>query len=283
MCRMRERDYMALTDYVIMKGTDYQAICDKLRDETGKTSLLKSGDLVSEIDDIISAQEVYVQMLRDVLSKSITYLEVPEGVTTLPANALYNLVSLKRLKLPSTISNINYYAFTGCSSLEHIEISEGVTNINSYAFYNLRSLKSIQLPSTLRTIANDAFASCTGLQSIIIPEGVTQIGNGLFNGCTSLTSVTLPSTLEIMGNHIFFACSGLSGTVTIPAKVEKIGQCAFERTNLSGVVFENPVGWKYGTSSTNISTSVSETTMGDPTTIASLLRDTYKSYYWARS
>lgn len=43
---------MALTDYIIMPGADYQAACDKLREKSGKTDPICSGDLVSEIEAI---------------------------------------------------------------------------------------------------------------------------------------------------------------------------------------------------------------------------------------
>lgn len=45
---------MALTDYVIMPGADYQAACDKIREKTGKTDLIKSGDLAAAIGSIQS-------------------------------------------------------------------------------------------------------------------------------------------------------------------------------------------------------------------------------------
>lgn len=43
---------MALTEYVMMPGADYQAACDMLRSKTGKTDLIKSGDLATEIGDL---------------------------------------------------------------------------------------------------------------------------------------------------------------------------------------------------------------------------------------
>lgn len=43
---------MALTDFIIMPGADYQAACDKLREKSGKTDLIKSGDLASEIEAV---------------------------------------------------------------------------------------------------------------------------------------------------------------------------------------------------------------------------------------
>ena len=46
---------MSLTDYVIMPGTDYQAICDAVRSKSGETGVYKSGELAVAIEGIISA------------------------------------------------------------------------------------------------------------------------------------------------------------------------------------------------------------------------------------
>lgn len=43
---------MALTDYVIMPGVDYQALVDKIKEKTGKTEPLVSGQLAAELDNI---------------------------------------------------------------------------------------------------------------------------------------------------------------------------------------------------------------------------------------
>lgn len=43
---------MALTDQVIMPGSDYQAICDATRELTGKTGTLKSGDVSTELGTV---------------------------------------------------------------------------------------------------------------------------------------------------------------------------------------------------------------------------------------
>ena len=43
---------MALTNYVLMPGADYQAACDAIRAKTGKSELIKSGELAAEIAGI---------------------------------------------------------------------------------------------------------------------------------------------------------------------------------------------------------------------------------------
>lgn len=43
---------MALTNMVIMPGSDYQDICDAIREKTGSTDVIKSGDMADQIRNI---------------------------------------------------------------------------------------------------------------------------------------------------------------------------------------------------------------------------------------
>ena len=51
---------MALTDQVIMPGSDYQAICDATRTLTGKTGVLKSGDISTELGTVLKQPETWI-------------------------------------------------------------------------------------------------------------------------------------------------------------------------------------------------------------------------------
>lgn len=51
---------MALTDQVIMPGSDYQAICDATRTLTGKTATLKSGDISTELGTVTPQGETWI-------------------------------------------------------------------------------------------------------------------------------------------------------------------------------------------------------------------------------
>lgn len=51
---------MALTDQVIMPGSDYQAICDATRALTGKTGVLKSGDISTELGTVLKQPETWI-------------------------------------------------------------------------------------------------------------------------------------------------------------------------------------------------------------------------------
>ena len=51
---------MALTDQVLMPGSDYQAICDATRNLTGKTATLKSGEISTELNSVTPLYEMWV-------------------------------------------------------------------------------------------------------------------------------------------------------------------------------------------------------------------------------
>lgn len=68
---------MALTDQVIMPGSDYQAICDATRSLTGTTGTLKSGEIA---DKILSGKS-------SLPFRKVTTLQISDGVVTFNSEA----------------------------------------------------------------------------------------------------------------------------------------------------------------------------------------------------
>ncbi len=118
--------------------------------------------------------------------------------------------TLTSIEIPSSVTNIGDYAFSGCRSLTSISIPSSVTSIGSSAFYNCSSLTSIVIPSSVTSIGESAFYNCSSLTSIVIPSSVTNIGSAAFYGCSSLTSIVIPSSVTSIGNSAFWGCSSLT-------------------------------------------------------------------------
>ena len=71
------------------------------------------------------------------------------------------------LTLPGDITQINQYAFDGCSNLTSVTIGNSVTSIDGWACYGCSSLKSIIIPGSVTSIGSRAFYGCSNLKQLI--------------------------------------------------------------------------------------------------------------------
>lgn len=83
--------------------------------------------------------------------------------------------------------------FEDNTKVTKIRLADGVTNIETWAFMGCTSLVSINLPKSLTSIGTSVFQECTSLISINLPEFVTSM-SGVFRECTSLETVTCFAT-----------------------------------------------------------------------------------------
>ena len=122
-------------------------------------------------------------------------------------------------------------------NLMEVKLPEGLTYLGNYAFFGAAKLKSITLPSTLTTIGLGAFDECAGLMGIKIPSDVKTIKEGAFGG-TGLTSVTIPDKVETLGQDVFENCTQLT-SIHIPKSVKSMGAEMFGYcTALTCITFE---------------------------------------------
>ena len=157
-----------------------------------------------------------------------TKAEIPEGVTSIGANAFLWCSSLTEVTIPGSVTSIGEAAFMDCSSLTEVTIPGSVVNIGSGAFDGCSSLKEVVIPASVTSIGEDVFGGCDSLEKVTIPGSVTSIGNYAFSYCSSLTEVTIPASVTSIGVEAFAECRSLE-KVTIPASVTNIGEYAFWR------------------------------------------------------
>ncbi len=184
---------------------------------------------------------------------TITKVIIPEGVERIDSYAFSLLTALEEVVLPSTLTEIAYGAFEGCTNLKTITFS-GENNlklinkgafqgcnlqgtlelprgyvIGDYAFAGNQNLEGIHVAETLQSIGDYAFAGCKKLSDVQITAKQVKYGAYCFNGCESLKSFTVNASVIPAG--MFYQAKNLE-TVTIGAGVNAIYEYAFRDTNI---------------------------------------------------
>lgn len=164
---------------------------------------------------------------------NITTIVLGNGITDIPYGAFEYCCSLENIEIRGAVTNIDSGAFRGCSSLKRFDIPSGVTEIKSNVFQECKNLTNIVIGSNITSIGNYAFSECVSIPEIKIPQSVTNIGDGAFQSCGSLKQIDVDplnesySSLDgvlynIDKTVLVTSPGGKTGTLTVPATVEKI-------------------------------------------------------------
>ncbi len=100
-------------------------------------------------------------------------------------------------------------AFFSCVSLEKVRLPETLTEIGQSAFHFCTFLKEITIPDGVKSIMHSAFAYCSSLEEVVVPDSVVEMGNCVFMHCTSLKRAVLGGNYDNFDN-VFLDCTNLS-------------------------------------------------------------------------
>ena len=161
-------------------------------------------------------------------------LMLPEGLKYVSG---FGNTKITNIHFPSTLDEIGYMAFCGCSSLmSEILLPESVKSIGNYAFAESAISGNLILPHNLENIAGGAFFCCRSLiGSLVIPNKVKVISDLAFDCCGFTGTLTLPEGLTEIGADAFGQC-GFKGELNIPESVYTIGRQAFGHNDFNGTL-----------------------------------------------
>ena len=169
---------------------------------------------------------------------NISNVKIPEGVTKIGISAFLYCKQLKTLKLPSSITTIDRYAFQA-SGLKTFEIPTAVKTIPEGVFYGCDNLTTINLHDDITDIGSSVFKNCSNLILTKLPDNLTSIGSAAFSGCKKITSLNLPSGVTKLDSMIFINCSALA-EMTCYGAITSISTSVFANcTNLKKIVLPN--------------------------------------------
>ena len=140
-------------------------------------------------------------------------------------NAYIEVPSLKKVTMPTAISEIPLNTFYYCSGLTSINLG-GATKIGEYAFAMCTSLEEVIGLENVVSVDKYAFYGCKALESLNLAsmENIGDWAFGLENVNVGYTSVSMPN-VKTIGAHAFFG--NRAATIALPASLASVGAGAF--------------------------------------------------------
>ncbi|MDB6056775.1 MAG: Cell surface protein [Verrucomicrobiales bacterium] len=156
--------------------------------------------------------------------------EVANGlpVTAIADSAFAHNVIVSSVTTSTNITSLLPHTFENCTSLTNFDIP-AVTNIDAFAFAGCSKLSSVTIASNITVLGQGAFQFCSGITNLLMAEGVLNLGGAAFFGCNGLTSVTVPNSVAQIGAQAFNGCANLNAILVDPGNANY--------TSLTGVLF----------------------------------------------
>lgn len=134
--------------------------------------------------------------------------------SAIPEKLFAGNTHIEEITIPSNITVIGKYCFSGCSSLKKVNFEESsvLEEVCDGAFLGCTSIESIAFPSSLKYIRMEALKNLTSLSSVDFGENsnLEVFGYMALAGCTSFnTRILLPSSLVTIGGNAFPPVDGL--------------------------------------------------------------------------
>ncbi len=188
-------------------------------------------------------------------------LTVPETWAEKPVTAIgrhaFEGSSVTAVTLPDSVTSIQPYAFSGCSSLVSADLGEGLDYIGDEAFAGCTRLYSVRIGGDLGYVGQYAFEDCDRLVEVYdlsgngIEAGSRGFGYAAYRALAVYTSDDVPSGITEVGDFVFMRSddgarlieyTGDGGDVSLPEDFEGSGYAVnarafFGRTDIKSVDF----------------------------------------------
>lgn len=150
------------------------------------------------------------------------FLNIPEGVTSISANA-FSGSQVEGVGIPSTLTEVGQSDFSGAENLVRFTVADANPHylvVGESFLVNKDDPRilllgapglsgEVTLPEGITGVNNYACSQCSKIERLIVPEGVTDIYDFAFGSCTGLTYLSLPSMLKTMTHQCFINCRNL--------------------------------------------------------------------------
>lgn len=94
--------------------------------------------------------------VAQLIERTVTELEIPEGVTKIGHYAFYECRKMASVTIPDSVLEIGYYAFHGCSALQSIALPPKITTIETSLLYGCSKITRLEIPAGVNLIKASA-------------------------------------------------------------------------------------------------------------------------------
>ena len=162
--------------------------------------------------------KVKTLMINGVTHSSSSVLVIPEGIKSITNAAFRYFSNVKKIQIPSTITDIGKSTFYAHRYLTDVTLNNK-GDIRQYAFQDCNALKNVTINSCKdgALICVGAFEGCSALTNFTINNTeVVYVYHDTFTGCTALTTVTLNNVKQenhgviVIDDKTFLTCTALT-------------------------------------------------------------------------
>jgi hypothetical protein len=158
--------------------------------------------------------------------------------------------------IPSSVTGISSFAFSGSNNLTSVDIPNSVTNIDRSAFSNCSNLTSIIVDNANTTYSSENGVLYNKNKTVLveypegktgaftIPNSVTSINSYAFIDSYRLTSVSIPGSVTGIGEGTFAYCNNLTSVEVEWDTPLAINANVFNQVTLANVTLHVPAGTK---------------------------------------
>lgn len=129
-------------------------------------------------------------------------LKVGDDTKRIAKEVFKNCEKIETVELPSSLLEIQDYAFAGCTSIKSLKFANGIERIARGAFQSCKKIERLEFPSSLTEIQDYAFQGCTSIRELKFGDGIRRIRAGAFAD-TDLLLVDLPRSVVSIAADAF--------------------------------------------------------------------------------
>ena len=160
-------------------------------------------------------------------------------ISTIPANAFEDCISLTTFYVPTETTQIYPSAFIGCTKLTYFNVSSyhsKFCSIDGFLFNVLKTeliicppgIQSVYMYQYTESLGSSSFSICTQVRkmSFLQCTKLLSFGSNIFSNCVLLSQIQFPPLLNSIGTDCFKGCSSLK-TIVFPPLMKNIQSQAF--------------------------------------------------------